>query len=223
MKITNILAVGTLISVLTISGFGQHMHGKPEQQQEKLGKSGDMMGKPTAEQVVDGLRVQLWLITQDERKKMMEDRMKSGMGGMKHEMMGGMKDSSTMGHDMGNMKGMDHSKMGKDMQAGAKEMDHSKVAPEAHQPSAEMAGMMDGTHHVMVRVLDDKTGKAVGEGHIMISVTSPSGKGSMIHLSAMMDHFGGGASLNEKGMYKFALSFKSGDKTHKAQFVYEVK
>jgi hypothetical protein len=171
-----------------------------------------MMDKPIAEKTVDGLRVQLWLIPQDEHKKIMDERMKSGMGGMKHDM-GGSKDSTKMGHDMGgmkdDMKGMDHSKMDMGMKAGTIEADKSK--------------MKDGTHHVMVKVLDDKTGKAVGDGHIMIAVTAPSGKSSTIHLSEMMDHFGGGASLTEKGAYKFALSFKSGDKTHKAQFELEVK
>ena len=133
-------------------------------------------------------------------------------------MMGGAKDSAKMGHDMGgemkdDMKGMDHSKMGKDIKAGAKEVDHSKM----------MDSMMVGTHHVMVRVRDEKTGKAVGDGHIMVAVTAPSGKNSTIHLVKMMDHFGGGASLTEKGAYKSALSFKSGEKTHNAEFVYEVE
>jgi hypothetical protein len=214
MKINSILAAGALTVAFSLTGFAQHTHGQSAQQENKSGKMGDMMGKPTAERTVDGLRVQLWLITQEEHKKMTEEHMKSDMGGMKHDMMGGAKDSTKMDHDMGGaMKGMDHNKMGKDMKAGAKEADHSKM----------METMVAGTHHVMVKVQDEKSGKAVGDGHIMIAVTSPSGKSLTIHLGEMMDHFGGGASLPEKGGYKFALSFKSGDKTHKAQFEYEVK
>jgi phage tail sheath gpL-like len=141
---------------------------------------------------------------------MMKDSAKSG------KMKDGMKQGE-MKRDMGEMKhdmeGMDHSKMGKDMKDGAKEADKSKM----------MESMMAGTHHVMVKILDDKTGKAVADGHIMIGVTAPSGKSSTIHLSEMMGHFGGGASLTEKGSYKFALSFKSGAKAHNGQFEYEVK
>ncbi len=212
MKMNNILAAGALTVALSLTGFAQHTHGQSAQQEDKSGKTGDMMGKPTAEQTVDGLRVQLWVITQDEHKKLMQERMKADMGGMKHDMMGGAKDSAKMGHDMGmmkhDMKGMDHAKMEKDMKAGAKEMDHSKM----------MESMMAGTHHVMVKVLDEKSGKAVGDGHVMVAVTAPSGKSDTIHLSEMMDHFGGGASLTEKGSYKFAVSFKSGTMTHKAEF-----
>jgi hypothetical protein len=213
MKINKILATGALTIALSLTGFAQHMHGQSTQEENKSGKMGDMMGKPTAEKMVDGLRVQLWVITQDEHKKIMEERMKSDMGGMKHEMMGGAKDSVKMDHDMGGeMKGMDHSKMGEEMKAGAKGMDKSK-----------MEAMMAGTHHVMVKVLDEKSGKALVDGHVMIAVTAPSGKSSMIHLSSMMDHFGGGTTFAEKGMYKLALSFKSGEKTHKAQLEYEAK
>jgi hypothetical protein len=186
-----------------------------EQQTTKQSTSMPLMSlKPTVEQTVDGLRVQLWIIAQDEHKKMIGERMKSEMGAMKHDMVGGAKDTTMMDHDMGsNMKGMDHSKMDMGMKAGTKEVDKSKMTET----------MMAGTHHVMVKVLDDKSGKAIGADHIMIAVTAPSGKSSTIRLSEMMNHFGGGASLTEKGAYKCALSFKSGDKTHSTQFEYEVK
>ncbi len=218
MKINEILAAGALTVALSLTGFAQHTHGQSTQQENKSGKMGDMMGKPIAERTVDGLRVQLWLITQDEHKQMMEERMKSDMAGMKHDMMRGAKDSTKMDHEMGSnmkhdMKRMDHGKMGKNMKAGAKEADHSKM----------MESMMAGTHHVMVKVVDEKSGKAVGDGHIMIALTDASGRSSTIHLTEMMDHFGGGVSLAEKGAYKIALSFKSGDKTHNAEFAYEVK
>jgi hypothetical protein len=57
----------------------------------------------------------------------------------------------------------------------------------------------------------------------MVAVTAPSGKSTTIHLTEMMDHFGGGASLTEKGSYKFALSFKAGSMTHKAEFEYNAQ
>jgi hypothetical protein len=214
MKIRKFLAAGALTMAFAVTGLAQHMHGENPKQDAKPDKASGMMGKPTAEQTVDGVRIQLWVITQDEHKKIMQDKMKSEMGGMKHDMMGGATDTTKMEHDMGGeMKGMDHSKMGKETKAEPKEADHSKM----------MEGMMAGTHHVMVKVLDDKSGKAVGEGHIMVAVTAPSGKSTTIHLTEMMDHFGGGASLTEKGSYKFALSFKAGSMTHKAEFEYNAQ
>jgi hypothetical protein len=218
MKTRNILAAAAMTVGFSLTGLAQHTHGQTPQQEVKSGKTSDIMGKPTAEQTVDGLSVQLWLITQDEHKKMMEERMESGKGEMKHEMMPGAKDSAMAEHKMGggmqhDMKGMDHSKMGKEMKGEATEADRSKM----------MEAMMAGTHHLMVKVLDDKTSNAVGDGHIMVTVTAPSGKSSTIHLAKMMDHFGGGASLTEKGMFKLALSFKSGSKTGNAEFEYEAK
>jgi len=216
MKTRNILAAAMTVG-FSVTGLAQHMHGQTPQQEAKSGKTSDMMGKPTAERTIDGLRVQLWLITQDEHKKMMEERMESGKGEMKHEMMPGAMDSAIAEHNMGgmkhDMKGMDHGKMGKEMKGEAKEADHWKT----------MEAMMAGTHHVMVKVLDEKTGKVVGDGHIIVVITTPSGKSSTIHLAQMMDHFGGGASLIEKGIFKLALSFKSGSKTSNAEFEYEVK
>jgi hypothetical protein len=221
MKINSILAAGALTVALSLTGFAQHTHGQSAQRENKSGKMGDMMGKPTAERTVDGLRVQFWLITQDEHKKMMQERMKSEnniMGEMKHEMMPAEKDSAKTDHKMEgemqhDMKGMDHSKMGKDMKPDTKEGGIKKM----------MEAMMVGTHHVMVKVFDDKAGKAIGEGHIQVVVTAPSGKNSTVRLTEMMDHFGGGVSLTEKGSFKLDLSFKSGGKTHNAQFEYDVK
>lgn len=164
------------------------------------------MGSPLYDKTIDGLQTRVWVVTQEEHKRMMSSMMKDPAKS------GEMKDGMKQG-EMGDMKGMDHSKMGKDMKAGAKEADHSKM----------MESMMAGTHHVMVKVLDVKTGKAVSESHSMIAVTAPSGKSSTIQLAEMMGHFGGGASLTEKGTHKFALSFKAGEKTQNSQFEYEVK
>jgi hypothetical protein len=218
MKTRNILAAAAMTVGFSLTGLAQHTHGQTPQQEVKSVKTSDIICKPTAEQTVDGLRVQLWLITQDEHKKMMEERIESGKGEMKHEMMPGAKDSAMAEHKMGggmqhDMKGMDHSKMAKDMKGETKEADHSKM----------MEAMMAGTHHLMVKVLDDKTSNAVGDGHIMVTVTAPSGKNSTTHVSKMMDHFGGGVSLAEKGLFEFAVSFDHGAKTHNAEFEYEVK
>jgi len=211
MKINKILAASALTVAFSLTGVAQHMHGHTPQQDSKPNRSSEMMGKPTAEQTVGGLRVQLWLITQDEHKRTMEREMKSSMGEMMHESMHGENDSAMAGHAMGGMMGREKMESGKEPET--KSPDHMKM----------MEAMMTGTHHLMVKLLDDKTGKAIGEGHVMVDVTSPSGKDFTVHLSPMKDHFGGGISLTEKGPYKLSLSFRTGGKTEHAQFEYEVK
>ncbi|MBI5473561.1 MAG: hypothetical protein HY961_14575 [Ignavibacteriae bacterium] len=51
-----------------------------------------MMGKPTFEKSVEGVNIQVWLMTQDEHKKMMKDHMGSEMKGMDHGKMHGKKE-----------------------------------------------------------------------------------------------------------------------------------
>jgi len=216
MKVREILVAGALTVAFTAMGLAQHMHSQTSKEEDKSSKQ-DMMGKPIAEQGVEGVRVQLWVIPQDEHKKMMQVRMQSGTGDMTHDM-SGMKDSAMSGHKMQggmghDMARMDHSKMQMEANSNSKGMNHAK----------SMEAMMSGTHRVMVKLLDEKSGKALGEGHVMINVTDPSGKDAMVHLALMKDHFGGGASFAEMGQYKLALSFKAGDKSGKAQFQYEVK
>ncbi len=51
-----------------------------------------MMGKPTFEKSAEGANIQVWLMTQDEHKKMMKDHMGSEMKGMDHNMTHGKKE-----------------------------------------------------------------------------------------------------------------------------------
>jgi len=191
---------------------------KKESVSDQGKKMSEMMGKPTYEQSTDGLKVQVWLITQDEHKEMMEKRMKDGkgdMGGMKHDMMQGDKDSTKAGHQMGGMmmhqKDMGHEMMGKDAKHDMKE----------GESMSTMKAMMEGTHHVMVKVLDEKTKKAVTDATVQFVTKASSGKTSTVNLVGMMDHFGGGVTLEEKGEYNLTVGVKSGEDTHKVQFTYK--
>ncbi len=157
------------------------------------------MGKPTFEQLVSGLRVQVWLITQEEHKKMMDTMMKdSSMGGEKHEMSG-------MKH--GDMK-MDQGMQGMDMKNG--EMGDKGM----------MEAMMSGTHHIMTILAFDKSDDPVKGAAVEVAVLSPSQKTENVRLRAMKGHFGGGLNLNEKGDYVIDIKVNLAGKYRNARFVF---
>ena len=159
----------------------------------------NMMGKPTFEKSVDGVNLQVWLMTQEEHKKMMKEHMgeqkeKGGMKGMDHDAMHG--------------KGM----MGEGMKHGVQDMDPDK-----------MEAMMAGTHHIMVVVTDEESKKEIENAKVEIGLISPSKKSSTVELTSMMNHFGGGLALDEKGGYTLNVLVKVGDETRTAGLEYEVK
>ena len=221
------LVVGTAAAGLFVGSFNlaaqMHHHSAHSQAQEKTMKADTSMaggqsemtarmGKPSFEQSVDGLRFKVWLITQKEHEKMMnammKDSAKSGMmghdmkeGGMKHDMGGMMHGDMKMGHDM---KGM--------------EMKHGEMGDKGM-----MENMMAGTHHIMVVVTDERTGKAVKDASLQAETLSPSKKAQTTKLSTMMNHFGGGLKLDENGQYSIALEVKVDDRPSKLQFIYTVE
>jgi len=198
--------------------------------QEKMSA---MMGKPTFEKSVEGVQVRVWLITQDEHKKMMgtmmQDKKDSSVGrgmmhgemkhdmskmdhGMMRTMMQGKKDSSMGGHMMhGEMKGMDHGKMEEGTKPDMKDDEHNKM----------MEAMMAGTHHVMVTLTDEKLSQPVEKAKVTIEIVAPSEKSSSVDLSSMMNHYGGGLTLDEKGRYMIDVSFQSDNEVKHARFAYD--
>ena len=136
-----------------------------------------MMGDPTIEKSVDGLKFQVWIQTQEEHKKHMSDNMGKMMG--KHM-----------------MEGMDGGTMSK---------------------------MTGGTHHVAVKIINEKTGKEVGTA-VEMQTVSPTKKTASISMMKRHKHFGYGISLDEKGKYQLtAIVTLKDKKTSKVQFNYEVK
>lgn len=168
-------------------------------------KMSGMMGSPTFEQSIEGYRVQVWLITQEEHKNKMQGHKddSSDAGMMKHGMMG--KEQS---HDM---KKMDHGMMGKGMMQHDKKEDQSKM----------MEAMFVGTHHIMVVVTDEKTNKPVEGAKVKTAWKSPSEKLEAVELVEMMEHFGGGVTLGEKGQYAITVEFNVANKTHKTHFTFQ--
>ncbi len=184
---------------------GMKLEKKEQPIEDPTKKMSGMMGSPTFEQSIEGYRVQVWLITQEEHKNKMQGHKhdSSDAGMMKHDMMG--KEQS---HDM---KKMDHGMMGKGMMQHEKKEDQSKM----------MEAMFAGTHHIMVVVTDEKTNKTVEDAKVKIEWTSPANKTAVVELKEMMDHFGGGMTLEEKGQYSIAVGFNVSDKNYKAQFTFQ--
>jgi hypothetical protein len=155
------------------------------------------LGKPTFDKSVDGIHIKLWLITQEQHEKTMNEH----MGNQKEN--DGMKrnDADAM-HGKG-MAGMRHG--------------------EQDSGSGMMKTMMAGTHHVVVVVTDEENMKEIGSARVDIGVISPSKKSASVELTSMKNHFGGGLALDENGIYTLNLRVKVGDETRTTSLEYEVK
>lgn len=195
MKITQLSILLSIAFLFTAPIHAQHQHREMMKEEKKESSMKAMMGPATFEKSQDGVHIAVWLITQEEHKKMMK---------MDHEMVHDSKDPSKSEHMMHDMEGMDHA---------AKSDDHKSV----------MDAMMAGTHHIMVTVTDEKSKEEMNNAEVFVTATSPAKKPSTITLSHMMNHLGGALELEEKGAYAMKTAVKAGDKHYEAQFSYEVK
>jgi hypothetical protein len=101
------------------------------------------------------------------------------------------------------MKGMKHDDMGMD--------------------KATMDAMMAGTHHIMLDVRDSASGKEIADASAKVLIVFPSKKNSAFDLKPMMNDFGGGLKLNEKGKYQFTIVVRVQGAPKSKQFQYWVK
>ena len=116
----------------------------------------------------------------------------------------------TQKHHKMMMKEMKHDGMG--MKDTGMEMD--KATKEA---------MMAGTHHIMLHVKDTTSGKEIADANVKVLILSPSKKNSSVELKPMMNHFGDGLALKEKGEYQFTVIVKVDGVPKSTQFKYTVK
>ncbi len=217
MKIKYALLSTALTIALTLPMFGQSTHDHQAKTDMKKHDMSGMMGKPTFEATSEGLHMKVWLMTQAEHKKMMKG--KKGMMMMHDEKEGAMEHKEMtkdgMEKDKG-MMGMKHEGMDKDM----KEMKHDGMGMD----NATREAMMAGTHHIMLDVTDATSGKEVANASAKILILSPSKKNSSVELkSTMMNHFGSGITLDQKGEYQLTASVNVGGVSKTTQFKYTVK
>jgi hypothetical protein len=208
MKTTKYVFLSTvLIIALTLLVFGQETYDEKPHADIKHHDLSGMIGKPTVDVTVEGLHMQVWLITEEQYKEMMKGQIGQMMMESDREgAMGRMEMKGTMDTSMAKGKAM------KEMKDTSMEM--GKATKEA---------MMTGTHHIMLDVTDATSGKEIANASAKVLIVSPSEKETSVDLASVMTHFGGALKLDEKGDYKFTVSVNVDGVSKTTQFQYSVK
>jgi hypothetical protein len=90
--------------------------------------------------------------------------------------------------------------------------------------TATMKAMMAGTHHLMLHITNAANGLELDNINPKVDIETPSKQSSTVDLKAtLMNHFGSGITLDEKGDYKFTINLNDGDVLKTTHFVYSVK
>jgi len=83
--------------------------------------------------------------------------------------------------------------------------------------------MVSGTHYFIFDVTNITNRKEVADTSAKVEIVSPSKKISSVNLQPMMNHFGGGVLLDEKGEYLFTINLNIGTGYKTTQFTYKIK
>ena len=83
--------------------------------------------------------------------------------------------------------------------------------------------VMAGTHYFIFDVTNITNGKEFADSSAKVEIVSATKKISSVHLQPMMNHFGGGVTLDEKGSYLFTINLDIGAGYKTTQFKYKVK
>ena len=83
--------------------------------------------------------------------------------------------------------------------------------------------MMTGNYCIILDVTNISNGKEFADTSAKVEVVSPSKKLSSVNFIPMMNYFGGGVSLNEKGDYLFTINLNIGMGYKTTQFKYTLK
>ena len=161
MKIKYIFLSTVLTIALTLPMFGQQNQADTIKPGMKMHDMSSMMGKPTAEAIVEGLHMKVWLMTQEQHKKMKEEM---GMSKMKDT---SMKMNKVMMDLM--MAGTHHIMVDIKDSTSGKEIANATaqvliVSPSKNNSSVDLKSMMN--HFGGALTLNEK-----GEYQIKVSVT----------------------------------------------------
>ena len=133
-----------------------------------------------------------------------------------------------MDKDMKGMKGKDKA-MDKDMDMkgmkdmGMKKDSGSMMDKGMGKDNATKEAMMAGTHHMMVEVKNNVSGKETNAISAKVEIVSPTNKNSSVDLkTTMTDHFGSGLTLDEKGEYQLTVSVLVGNVSKTIKLKYTV-
>lgn len=107
----------------------------------------------------------------------------------------------------------------------AASVEEIKKHPDEH-PEIKTHGGLKGTHHILVHIEDEKTGKVVSDASVQLTVHNPDGTKVSRPLEPMtiggITDFGNYFDLSDLGNYHMdaLITLKTGE-TRKATFVYE--
>ncbi len=82
---------------------------------------------------------------------------------------------------------------------------------------------MTGTHYFIFDVTNITNGKEFADTSAKVEIVSPSKKVASVILQPMMNHFGAGISLKEKGEYLFTINLNIGSGYKTTQFKYKIR
>ena len=196
MKVRYAFLSTVLTIALTVVVYGQYSQNDTIKTDMKTHDMSYMMGKPTVDTVDGGFHMQVWLVTQKQRKEMMEGKM--GQMKMDEEKAGAMERVEIRGINDTS------SKVDKD----AKRMNMATTT---------------GTYHIMLGVARTAPGTAIANASAKVLIVSPSKKSSSVTLTPMMDHLGGELTLAEKGEYRITVNFSADGVSKTTQFQYFVE
>ena len=97
-----------------------------------------------------------------------------------------------------------------------------KMDNKMEMDKATKKAMMTGTHNFIFDVTNITTGKEFADSSAKVEIVSPTKKISSVNLQPMMNHFGGGVSLDEKGEYLFTINLNIGAGYKTTQFKHKV-
>jgi hypothetical protein len=88
---------------------------------------------------------------------------------------------------------------------------------------ATKEAVMKGTHYFIFDVSNISNGKEFADTSAKVEIVSPTKEVTSVNLQPMMNHFGGGISLVEKGDYLFTINLNIGMGYKTTQFKYKVR
>jgi len=108
---------------------------------------------------------------------------------------------------------------------GITSVEEIKKRPEGH-PELKMHGGPKGTHHLLIHIEDEKTGKLVGDASVKATVHNPDGSKTTKALESMaiagFRDYGNYFDFKELGDYHIEVAVtQTKDAPQKAMFVYE--
>jgi hypothetical protein len=130
----------------------------------------------------------------------------------------------TQKHHKKMMKEMKHDGMRMKDTSMAMNKDMKKMKHDGMEmDKATKEAMMAGTHCIMLDASDAVTKKGISDATAKVMIVSPSKKHSSVDLKPMMEHFGSGLTLDEKGQYDFTVNVNVGGVTKTTAFKHVVK